>query len=520
MLATAIIIFREVLEAALIITLVLAATRGVAGRGLWVSAGVGAGAALAVVIALFADVISAAAEGVGQELLNAAVLFAAVIMLGWHNVWMRRHGAELVQEMRRWGQAVVDGERPLSVLSVVVGLAVLREGAEVVLFMHGVLATGTNGAAMLAGGVLGLAGGAALGAVLYFGLMRIPTRHVFNVSAWLLLLLAAGMASQGAAYLVQADVLPPLGQSLWDSSAVLSQRGLVGQMLHTLVGYVDRPMGIQLLFYVATLAVIGVLMWRYGAGTRRVSAAASVATAGLVALFTLSAPTPAQATHKVYSPYVEQGEWELELRGHRDFDSDDAVDGAEKMKVEVGYGVTDYWFTSIYAEIEKAPGGEREHEATAWENIFQLSEQGEYWLDWGLYAEYEYAHEDDAADKVELKVLLEKPLTRIVHTANIIFETEVGGGAEDEIEFGYAWRTKWQYRPQLEPAIELYGEFGELTDFDKSSEQVHQGGPVILGEFKLTPTSVLAYELGYLFGLTSASPNGTIKWLLEYEFRF
>src|SRR5437870_3349420 len=162
MLATAIIVFREVLEAALIVGIVMAASQGVMRRGWWVGGGIAAG---------------------------------------------------------------------------IVGAA-----------------------AMTLGGLLGLAAGVAAGAGLYFGLVRIPLRHLFSVTSWLVLLLAAGMASQAAAFLLQADLLPPLGTTLWDTSFLLSDQSLVGRVLHTLVGYTAQPAGIQLVFYLATLFVIGSLM--------------------------------------------------------------------------------------------------------------------------------------------------------------------------------------------------------------------------------------------------------------------
>jgi high-affinity iron transporter len=264
MFATTVIVFREVLEAGLIISLLLVATRGVANRGYWVTGGVAVGLLLAGVIAMFADVISNAVEGVGQELFNATILFAAVGMLAWHNVWMRRHSIELVQRMRCWGEAVVQGEQPLYLLAIVIGLAVLREGSEVVLFLYGILASGTEGLQMFLGGMLGIAAGVLVGAVLYFGLVRIPVKHLFTISAWLILLLAAGMASQGAAFLVQANMLPALGTNVWDTTAWLSEHSVFGQLLHVLVGYDARPMGIQIAFYLATVLGVGFLMWLYG----------------------------------------------------------------------------------------------------------------------------------------------------------------------------------------------------------------------------------------------------------------
>jgi high-affinity iron transporter len=273
MVPTAVIVFREVLEAALVIGIVLAAARGLPRRGLWVSLGVAGGLLGAAVVAAFAGRISMALSGVGQEVFNAGVLLLAVVMLGWHNVWMTRHGRELAAQAATMGRDVRTGARPESVLAVVTGLAVLREGSEVVLFLYGIAAgAGSAGAGMLAGGAGGLLGGAAVGLALYLGLLRIPTRHLFAVTGWMILLLASGMAAQAAAYLVQAGLLPPLGSSLWDTSHLLSEGTLPGQVLHTLVGYVSRPDGIQLLVYAATLVTIGGLMLRMGRTEPRPSA--------------------------------------------------------------------------------------------------------------------------------------------------------------------------------------------------------------------------------------------------------
>jgi high-affinity iron transporter len=261
MLATAIIVFREVLEAALVISIVLAATRGLARGALWVGGGVLGGLLGAAIIAWFAEAIAAAASGVGQELFNAAILFAAVIMLVWHNVWMSRHGRELARDLKSMGAAVRGGSRPTHVLAAVVAMAVLREGSELVLFLYGV-ATSASGEAggMLSGALAGLALGAAAGAALYFGLLRIPSARLFAVTGWMILLLAAGMASQGAAFLVQADILPALGERVWDTQGLIPDEGVAGRVLHTLIGYTARPDGIQVLFYLATLGVTMGLM--------------------------------------------------------------------------------------------------------------------------------------------------------------------------------------------------------------------------------------------------------------------
>jgi high-affinity iron transporter len=181
-------------------------------------------------------------------------------MLMWHNAWMARHGREIADEMRRVGTAVSEGTKPLTALAVVIGLAVLREGSEVVLFLYGIMAQGTSGSALLAGGVLGIAAGAAFTALTYFGLLAIPNRHIFSVTSWLIALLAAGMAAQSVQFLNNAGLVVSLDQTVWDTSWLLSEGSIIGRLLHILIGYTERPTEMQLLVYVAILIAMYVLM--------------------------------------------------------------------------------------------------------------------------------------------------------------------------------------------------------------------------------------------------------------------
>jgi high-affinity iron transporter len=267
MLATAIIVFREVLEAALIVGIVLAASRGAPGRGLWVGGGITGGIFGALCVAGAAETLSSMAQGMGQELFDAAILFAAVLMLGWHNIWMARHGRELANTATKLGNDVRTGAQPLWALAFAVGLAVLREGSETVLFLYGIALAGDGGVSFLAvGGGIGLVLGVAAGFTIYWGLISIPTRRLFTVTSWLVLLLAAGLASQAAAFLMQANLLPPLGSNVWDTSFLLSDQSIGGKVLHTLIGYTAQPAGVQIVFYLATLAIIATLMRVVGQG--------------------------------------------------------------------------------------------------------------------------------------------------------------------------------------------------------------------------------------------------------------
>ena len=511
MLSIAIILFREVLEIALVLGVLLAATRGLVGRGKWVGGGMTGGIVGALVVAYFAEAISNAAQGMGQELFNAILLLLATLLIGWTVVWMRRHGRTLTQHFKEVGQAVTKGERPLYTLAIVSALAVLREGSEIVLFTYGLLASGEKVAQLMIGSLAGLMVGISAGVALYYGLLKISPRRLFSVTSWMLIFLAAGMSSQAAGFLASAGLVPSLVTSIWDSSHILSEASLLGKILHALVGYTERPSGIQLLSYLLTLGGITMILKRYGtispnsndnvANTKKV-----IVGFLLIASVGLGFPKEALATQKVYSPIVQKGELELEARGSYDFDHRASKKGKQKQKYAVGYGVTDRWFTELYGEIEKA-GKDKdfEFELLDWENIVQLFEQGKYWLDAGLYFEYEFAVRGDTADEIEGKLLLEKSLTQFTHTLNLIMSREVGKHSDDEVVGGVAWSSRYRWHECFQPGFELHSDFGGLGQGTSFKQQEHQLGTLFYGKLGKS----VKYDIGYLFGVSDAAPDGS-----------
>ena len=258
MFATILIVFRESLEAALLVGVVAAATRGLAGRASWLSAGVASGFLGAVVLALLAGQLSGWLDGLGQDVVNIGVLSLALAMLLWHSVWVSAHTRQMVSDAKRLGRSVQEGQRTPWALLIVVSLAVLREGAETVLFVSGSL-TGSGatppGLVVLAGGA-GIALGALVGTIIYAGLTQVPTRHVFSVTNVLIALLAASLGSQLVRALSQAGFLDMWTAPLWDSSNLLSQQSAFGTFMHALIGYDARPSAAQLAAYLAVLAFI------------------------------------------------------------------------------------------------------------------------------------------------------------------------------------------------------------------------------------------------------------------------
>lgn len=523
MLSAALIVFRETLEAALIVGIVMAACRGVAGRGRWVGSGIAAGLAGAVLVALFASAIAQALSGSGQEVFNAAVLGLAVVMLAWHVVWMSRHARRLAADVGRTSRAVAAGERPFIALAVVVAVAVLREGAETVLFLYGIAAAGPESSiALPLGGAVGLLGGVAVGAAIYAGLVRLSVGRLFAVTNVLVVLLAAGMAADAAGFLVQADLVPALGGAVWDTSDFLSEEGFVGKALHTLTGYIARPSGIQVAAYAATIGTITALAYLLRpvrpAQTRNATLTA-IAAALLALAAALLQPAPARAEFEIRSPIIDVGEIELEHKGSNTFDRRDDKRGERKFVFEVGYGVTEWWKPSIEFALKREPGGPLFYDATAFENVFQLTPQGKYWADLGFFIEFEKPTRGEP-DEISFGPIVQKEWGPTLHTVNVFFERQVGSNASKAFELKYAVQSRWRLHPLFEPGIEFHGEIEDIARSGSTVDQEHRVGPAVAGLVSFGRFGKLKYQTAYLFGYTKAASHGAFRWQLEYEIRF
>jgi high-affinity iron transporter len=521
MFAIAIIVFREVLEASLIISIVLAASYGVPGRNRWVTGGVLGGVAGAGLVALFAATTADAFQGNGQELLNATVLILAVCMLGWHNIWMSTHASAFAGEAKALGQEVAAGQRPLAALAMITGAATLREGAETVLFVFSVASSSPEGApALFAGGLIGLAGGVAMGAGLYFGLLRIPLKRLFTVTSWMVLFLAGGLASQAAGFLVQANILPPLGQRIWDSSAFLTESSLPGRILHTLIGYTAKPQGIQLVAFAITIVMIGVATRIMTHPVRRGAAAAAM----LVAALGFSHPARADLT--VHMPTVEYGELEFEHNGLVTFGpKGSGFDHAQSYTNEIAYGVTPWWMVGLEGELESGGGRHLVWNALTLENTFQLTQPGQYAFNLGFFAEYSQVTVRGAPNAFLAGPIIQKELPNTLglntlHTLNVFFSRDVGAYASRATGLDLAWQSVARLTPLIAPGFEYYGFIEDLGHAGRYNQQQHFVGPVLTGARSFAPYGNLKYEVGYLFGLTTATPTGAVRWKLEYELEF
>ena len=231
----------------------------------------------------------------------------------------------------------------------------------------------------------------------------------------------------------------------------------------------------------------------------------------------------ANAANRLYSPYVTPGELEIEYFGSRSVDSDDSKDNKQKQQFAVGYGVNEWWKTEFYGKFSKDPQDNLKFDEWEWENIFQLTERGEYWLDAGASLAYEWTPQSDRADTVETRLILAKDIDKTFHVLNVIAEKNVGSGPKEGLEGKLLWSSRYNYSRYFEPGFEIESDFGELKETGSFDDQKHYIGPAAYGKIPLnftTHADGLKYRVGYLFGVSDAANDGEIIAQLEYELHF
>ncbi|EHC4525226.1 iron permease [Salmonella enterica subsp. enterica serovar Infantis] len=256
MIAVILIVFREVLEAGLIISVILAACKGYKISHL-VIAGITSGVIFSGLLALFTNSIENSLSGTGQEVFNSALLLTATLMLSWQIVWMSTKGKEMADASRNEVRNILSEGNKNYAIAVVVAIAVMREGSEVVLFMYSIIiSTGTSVTAMFTGGIIGVIAGIVFTFLLYRGLILIPLKFIFLLSNIVLTFIAAGLASQGIGILSSIDIIPTIKDTVWDSSWLLSDNSWEGGLARAIFGYTSTPSGVQIITWILVAALI------------------------------------------------------------------------------------------------------------------------------------------------------------------------------------------------------------------------------------------------------------------------
>ncbi|MDB6163510.1 MAG: hypothetical protein JWL98_942 [Xanthomonadaceae bacterium] len=232
----------------------------------------------------------------------------------------------------------------------------------------------------------------------------------------------------------------------------------------------------------------------------------------LSCLFPVSHVAMAGAADAVYTPTVEQGETEFELRGgYRNFGG---APDEHAFVFDVGYGVNSRWRTEAVLEYAAEGGEQGKLEALEWENVFVLTEPGKYWMDLGLLAEYEHSF-GSGPDEIKIGPLLQKEIGPAVANLNFRFTREVGSGSSNDTGLDYRWQVRWRGNEALEWGAQGLGELGTVDHL--SQGDWHSAGPAIFGTRRLAGRDKIRYNAAVLAGLGGAAPDAAVRFQVEYE---
>ena len=240
-----------------------------------------------------------------------------------------------------------------------------------------------------------------------------------------------------------------------------------------------------------------------------------------VVILSSVATTSAYALDKIYDPYVNKGEAEIEYSGYRTSDSDKTKNDAQGHEIEFGYAWTDYWELEFSGIFERGPDQPMQMNGAQIENKFQLFEPGEMWADAGLLLSYTRALHENDADSLEVKLLVQKDIGKFSSLANIGLEQGIGDENRGGPDFTFLWNNRYRMNEYFQPGIEIQSDFGQTNVHEHFNQQQQLVGPSAYGKlFGGKELGDVGYEAAYLFGVTNASPSGAARLMLEYEMHF
>ncbi|WP_375326908.1 FTR1 family protein [Candidatus Tisiphia endosymbiont of Nemotelus uliginosus] len=258
----ALVVFRECLEIALLLGIILAVTKQIERSRIYIIAGSMLGVVLAALFAFFTSTISVSFSGMGDELFNAAIILLTVVLISWTIVWMQGYGIRIKQHFNDLSEKIHSGKSSCIMLVLIVAATLLREGMEIIILVYSISSVEVIDAnSYLLGLIIGMVSGFALGIVIYLGLIKLTNQqYIFRISSILLMLIASGFAAEAAGILSSSGVVMVLSDQLWDSSWLVSDRSIYGKLLNMVTGYTARPNGLQVVFYITTIVLINVLI--------------------------------------------------------------------------------------------------------------------------------------------------------------------------------------------------------------------------------------------------------------------
>jgi len=230
----------------------------------------------------------------------------------------------------------------------------------------------------------------------------------------------------------------------------------------------------------------------------------------------------ARADFKVKMPDAEPGELELESIGNYGQSGHTATDNEQSFVHELEYGVNNFWRTALEFDTDRpaGPGHRLTFDQLTWENFFQLTERGQYWIDAGFFAEFGKTLVGHTPNETTFGPMLRKEIGPTINTVNLFLEKDLGQFSGGRPNFVYAWETRVALGGIVDPGFQAYGQPGAFGHFLPISAQDHRIGPQLFGEIHQFGPGTVKWNGGLLFGLTPAAPRRTARWQLEYEIHF
>lgn len=264
MIKLAIVVFRECMEIAFLLGVILAVTNPVKNSRKYIILGLVGGITLAALFAFFAKTISESFSGLGDEIFDSSVILFTAMLISWTVVWMQGYTKKVRRDLSELSNRISAGIASQMMLVFVVAAAIFREGIEIILFIYSITSAGNiEGKDYITGIALGALSGLLVGTLLYQGLMKYAGKYVFKISSILLTMIAAGLASEAAGIMTSSGIIETLSDQLWDSSWLIENDSITGKVLNITVGYDSRPNGMQIIFYFVTIILtFGMMKFR------------------------------------------------------------------------------------------------------------------------------------------------------------------------------------------------------------------------------------------------------------------
>lgn len=256
----AIIIFRECLEIALLLGVILASTNHIKNSRLYVIMGAMTGTVLASLFAFFIRTVTKAYGSYGDEIFDSGVILLTAAVISWTVVWMQGYTKKIKNNLGKLTEKITTNNASKLLLVTIVATTIFREGAEIILLIYGASSAPLSASEYVIGLVIGSISGFIVGVVIYTGLIKLAGKYIFKISTILLILIAAGLASEAAGILTSVGVIEIYRETLWDTSWLIDNNSILGKLLHITIGYDSKPNGMQIIFYFSSIIFTLIMM--------------------------------------------------------------------------------------------------------------------------------------------------------------------------------------------------------------------------------------------------------------------